>query len=344
MAMKVIPSSSLQEYIALLNTNLDYAIREDEIINEMLEEGKKINDAPSFLKFDLLEPTVFLKDEYALSLGKIDAKRGNIHLFNRLYPAKVPFVYDEIQIDMNGLEKTPLGYFNDDYYALALLKDDRIWMSVTPHEINTMKDPVAKAKGQVLTLGLGLGYYAFHLLRKEEVTSLTIIENDPEIISLFKEKLLPRFSHVKKLQIIEEDAFKALKEKHYSFDYLFADLWHFPNDGLPMYIRLLKLEKLYLNAIFSYWIEDSMLALIRRALVILLNETIHEQNANSYLEVSSMSDELINELYFLTQDTKIESKEDVVSLLSKENLKHLAYFLDADKLETAFLEETTFQD
>ena len=39
-------------------------------------------------------------------------------------------------------EHTPFGFFDSKFPYLALLKDDEIWMSVIPHEINTMKKPV----------------------------------------------------------------------------------------------------------------------------------------------------------------------------------------------------------
>ena len=58
----------------------------------------------------------------------------------------------------------------------ALLENDRIWMTITPNEIETMKEPVDGAFGNVLTYGLGLGYYAYMVSEKENVETVTIVD------------------------------------------------------------------------------------------------------------------------------------------------------------------------
>ena len=42
-------------------------------------------------------------------------------------------------------------------------------MSLNPYEIRTMENAIITARGKVLTLGLGLGYYAYMVHLKEEV-------------------------------------------------------------------------------------------------------------------------------------------------------------------------------
>ena len=64
----------------------------------------------------------------------------------------------------------------------AILENDRIWMTVTPNEIETMKEPVDQAFGNVLTFGFGLGYYAYMISEKEEVTSITVVEINGDVI------------------------------------------------------------------------------------------------------------------------------------------------------------------
>ena len=56
-----------------------------------------------------------------------------------------------------------------------------------------------------------------------------------------------------------------MKEKmpHGNFDYVFADLWHDPSDGLEMYRKLKKYEVLAPHTSFDYWIEPSLLSLLR---------------------------------------------------------------------------------
>lgn len=58
----------------------------------------------------------------------------------------------------------------------AVLENERIWMTITPNEIETMKEAVDKAFGNVLTFGLGLGYYAYMVSEKVNVESITVVE------------------------------------------------------------------------------------------------------------------------------------------------------------------------
>lgn len=333
--MKMTISPALNGYIGSLLSALDASMDEASALNDVMERGTDVRKMGGFLSGEELPLGPYQNDDYAKKMGAMKGKRGNLSLRYLTYPAFVPFVYDEIKLGKNFIEKTPFGYFAEDFRALALLEGERIWMSVTPHEINTMKKPIEEAHGNVLTLGLGLGYYAFHVLRKEEVRSLTIIEHDHDVIALFKEKLLPRFPHAEKLRIIEGDAFAELGKKSLVFDCLFADLWHFPDDGLPLYVKLLKMESLHPGAHFSYWIEKSILALIRRALIILLDECRSGKKDDSYLHASSMSDELINQLYTLSKGAEIESSADIDSFLSDASLKRFAYHLDGEILGLA---------
>lgn len=66
-------------------------------------------------------------------------------------------------------------------------------MSVTPNEIETMRAPIARAHGRVLTFGLGIGYFAFMAASKADVESVTVVEREAAVIRLFTRLLLPQF-------------------------------------------------------------------------------------------------------------------------------------------------------
>ena len=151
------------------------------------------------------------------------------------------FVYDELDIDPNNYysEHTPLGFFDKEFPFLAVIQKDEIWMSVIPHEINTMKKPIQNAFGNVLVLGLGIGYYQFMIALKEEVKSITIIESDKNAIKIFNECIYPFVKNKDKIHIINDDAFEFLKNNDLNkFDYIFSDIWHNAGDGLPLYLKI----------------------------------------------------------------------------------------------------------
>ena len=99
-------------------------------------------------------------------------------------------------------------------------------MSLIPHEINTMKHHIIDAFGNVLVLGLGLGYYVFHIARKKDVDKITIIEKDKRVIKIFKENLLPYFENKDKITIIEDDAIKYLSTPK-DYDYCFLQFFRY---------------------------------------------------------------------------------------------------------------------
>lgn len=153
-----------------------------------------------------------------------------------------------------------IGYFDCEFKYLSVLQCGREWMTMMPNELVTQSLPIKKARGRVCTYGLGLGYFAFMCARKDEVESVTVVERDESVIALFNEMLLPRFENGEKIRIIKADAFEfAEKEaKNYNFDYIFADIWHDPSDGVEAYLRFKALEGHCPGAEFDYWIEKTL--------------------------------------------------------------------------------------
>jgi SAM-dependent methyltransferase len=147
-------------------------------------------------------------------------------------------------------------------------------MTITPNEVETMREPIAKCRGRVLTLGLGLGYFAFHASQKSEVERVVVVERSRDVIEIFKTYLLPQFPNADKIEIVEADAFQYMEEKmpHDNFDYVFADLWHDASDGLEMYRKLKKYEVLAPKTEFDYWIEPSLLSLLRHIIYRRIND------------------------------------------------------------------------
>ena len=53
----------------------------------------------------------------------------------------------------------------------------------------------------VLILGLGMGYAAYMMHLKDNVSKVTVIEHDPEVIELFEKYTLPQFEHPEKVDV-----------------------------------------------------------------------------------------------------------------------------------------------
>ena len=220
------------------------------------------------------------------------------------------FPSDDISVD-GYKEINHIGYFDKKFSYLALLKNNEIWMSLNPNEIKTMEPYIEKAQGHVLVLGLGMGYVAYIMANKKEVKSVTVIEKDSNVINIFNNLLWPSFSSKEKIKIINDDALSYLKRKQRDFNYIFADIWHSPDDGLPLFLKIKKI-----NRHVDCWLEVSMYALLRRCMFTLLYEQMNNYGENNYLKAKIATDEVINKLYFKTKNLLINNEEDLSKILS----------------------------
>lgn len=188
-------------------------------------------------------------------------KIGNTELKYEQYKPFEGFVCNDIVRTEEGRQIPQIGFFDTAFKFPAILENSRIWMTITPNEIETMKEPVDQAFGNVLTYGLGLGYYAYMVSEKENVTSVTIVESNEHVINLFQKYVLPQFKHTHKIRIVQADAFEYALEHmgKGKYDFVFTDLWHDVSDGMDMYLRMKEYENRSPGTVFTYWIERSIL-------------------------------------------------------------------------------------
>ena len=193
------------------------------------------------------------------TLGRENASQaGAFELGYASYRPYELFVADDLRAYPDGAVLPVLGYFAQPFAYPVLTENGREWMTATPNEINTIRPMAEAAHGHVLTLGLGLGYFAFHALLNPRVERVTAVERSADAIRLFRERILPAFPHPECLTILQADAFAAAPALYRSgqYDFVFADLWHDAADGLPMYERLKKME--VPGPEYRYWIEKTL--------------------------------------------------------------------------------------
>ena len=206
-----------------------------------------------------LDPTPFLDDEYYKNVKFKRERMGKAMICREKYAAYEPFVFDDMYRSFDGMLIPKTGFFSEEFSYPAIKENGRIWMTVTPNEINTMRAPIENAEGVVVALGLGLGYYAYMTGIKKDVKKVYVVEKSDEIISLYENFLKPQFSCADKIEIIKGDAYEICERGLLpKADVVFCDLWHDVSDGVDGYKRLKKCEGLYPSAKFYYWIEKSI--------------------------------------------------------------------------------------
>lgn len=307
--------------------NFDYHNYQDSLI-DFLEVDLSNKDDAYFYE-SRIKPSIkeikdidYLNNYYRQNINPKPYKAKKYELTYLKYKPYQAFPYDDILIHENYIEVSQMGYFTSSFPYLAVLKDDVVWMSTDPNEINTMQEAINESYGHVLAFGLGLGYFPIMCAVKDEVKDVTIIEKDEEIIDIFKKHILPLFAHKEKIHIIKDDAFNYARKDLNKYDYLFIDIWHNPEDGLPLYLKfknILKDKKIKT----SYWLEKSILAMYRRCLLTVIEESLLGYKDNNYLKVENEYDRIINDLYFKTKSLTINSYEQLIKILNDNSLLNL---------------------
>jgi len=211
--------------------------------------------------FHRLDSNEYYNNPYYQHIKIPMVKLGSSEFKYETYKPFEGFVCNDIVQTKEGRQIPQIGFFETEFQFPAILENGRIWMTITPNEIETMKEPVEEAFGDVLTFGLGLGYYAYMVSEKDHVDSVTIVEINEDVIRLFEEHILPQFNHAGKIKIIKADAY-AFAQKHLpesKYDFVFTDLWHDVSDGIDLYLKMKEYENLSPRTIFAYWIEKSIL-------------------------------------------------------------------------------------
>ncbi|MDY6084541.1 MAG: hypothetical protein SPI25_04760 [Dialister sp.] len=228
-----------------------------------------------------------------------------------------------------------IGYFDEAVTVPVIYEDGRVWMSIVESEITSMKRPLAKARGHVITYGLGLGYYPFMASEKEEVTSVTIIERSPDVISIFERALLPHFPYKEKIRILQEDAFRYVNDqKDGAYDYAFADFWGGLYDGLSLYMNFVPLCNRFKQTSFDFWIESCFLDSFFRPAALQALMTCAGHPAAAIADGRAIK-KLLDAFaaHLLTDSIHLSSKDEVISFLSDISLlpRMRAFALDRDR-------------
>lgn len=113
--------------------------------------------------------------------------------------------------------------FTDDVDVPILLgKSNCVWMSTTPAEIMTQRPGLRYAHGHVLVGGLGLGWFAKKVCERKQVRKVTVVEKEQGLIDAIGSRLTERFD---KLEIIQGDAYEALRGAEDRYDSVLYDIW-----------------------------------------------------------------------------------------------------------------------
>ena len=335
------PETSLRDTFMARVTELAFGDIVEEAVTSLYEHKDSLRPYSDLAEatdpgrlYDLMMETV---------MGQLPCHDGNavkrnpyyeqIHISpdkeNRIALATADYLpYEFFQTFHNYKDENPFlygeaGFFKERMTFPVILEDNRVWMSVVPSEIRSMEKDIEAAKGKVITYGLGLGYYAFMASEKETVESVSVVEMNRDVISLFKRNILPQFPNKEKIRIIEADAFAFIeKQKDGSYDTAFSDFWSGVDDGLDLYLRFMAKTARFIKTKHSYWIETCFMEYFFRPVLI---RVLMEQITGKKIimpEVSGRIRKVQNrfETYLKTKNDRITSPEELTLLFTNESM------------------------
>ncbi len=104
----------------------------------------------------------------------------------------------------------------------------KLWMSLTPNELISLRAGVKFARGRVVLGGLGLGWLLSRVCQRPVVDDVTVVEKDGELLRWLKPVLCKRYPAVafKVDRWIEDDVYDFLKARKFQPDTrVLLDIW-----------------------------------------------------------------------------------------------------------------------
>jgi len=136
-----------------------------------------------------------------------------------------------IEVDSHPIDGRCDDLFNVNMYIpsdeltnIRFTIDGRVWMSLTPMELESHWMPQVMAQGRIAVVGLGLGYYLDKVMANSDVTEIDCYESDGRVVEYFKECFADR-PGFDKVTFIVGDAREKIGEAKQSYDFLYLDIY-----------------------------------------------------------------------------------------------------------------------
>lgn len=121
----------------------------------------------------------------------------------------------------------------------ALVRNGETWMSMTPYELESQEIGVRLSRGHVVIMGMGMGWAACACALRDAVTAVTVVELDPDILTLHRAldvfAQLPPAARAK-IRVEQGDAYRWTPAE--PVDLLMPDIWpYLVSDGRVEEVR-----------------------------------------------------------------------------------------------------------
>jgi len=216
-------------------------------------------------------------------------------------------------------------------------------MSTMPQEIEQHERQLARAHGDVLVGGLGLGLACALLSKNRRVRSITCVEKNADIIKLVRPYLARGFGFLRgklpqpRIVVVQDDLFnflKGAKRDRQRFDFAFYDIWC-PTGERVLTEFVLPLRKASIGVVEQYniecWNELEMIGQVKMGIASRLMFEFNNDDRRTDLKVSTASDVRFNDMRKAMRETwpfwnwlrKKRPSEAAAKIVSESYIAHL---------------------
>ncbi len=300
----------------MFNSLLEIGKMDEETLNRFRQKSGK----PNLHQDEIIELTKeeIMNNPYLRNIKVPNVTLNNFSLSNgRHIYAGTLAKYGYKRRNLNTMEQSNTYFVCDKnlrFPGLVEANSHTCWMSAEPFEFYSFESFIRQAHGNVLLIGCGIGYVAYMLSRKEDVKSITIIDNSHDVLELFINHILQQFKSPEKIRVINDDGIKFLKENDVNkFDYINVDIWYDVCDMIYPYLDCLEIERENPNVHFSYWLEEELKENIQKSIL----------GAISSFEINDLLASAIGKT--IVDSVKPNTYREIYDLVNIDNLRDFLY-------------------
>lgn len=220
-----------------------------------------------------------------------------------------------------------LGYFMGNANYPYITRNGSYFASVSVHEIMTAKKMIAPVSGNVLITGLSIGYLPYLAHIKDSVHSVTVIEEDEVIISLFQKEILPQFIHKEKIHVIHENIHSFMEENDQKYDCIIWNHYEDSLTGVKEYLKMKQYESSHRNTKYICKLEESILSNIKSGILMMCIREMMEEGEEiyrSFMEDASSADTM-HALEPVFENHEVKSVKDLQKLFQNTELRKIIF-------------------
>ncbi len=209
------------------------------------------------------------------------------------------------------------------YNFPVLTKAGQVISMLSPAHVLTTQESLEHINGNVLCLGVNLGYFAFLASELEFVNEITIVEKDTTILEIFNEYILPQFKARHKIKTLNAAPLEYLKNiKEGEYDTVYCDFL-MNLDECDDYLRVKHETSSWKKPRAVIHNEGSFVSHLSGFVCRELEETYYNALGYDPSQIPLLPPELQRTAKYISRlfkDEVIESKKDMDRVLSTEYL------------------------